>query len=310
MVSSRPIAVIVALALAACGPSAEAYPFLHEGHCCDAGARDANRPRDMGPRMDVGPPDVPPDPLEDWGDAGTGGPLTGIFAVEVVVLASVVVNIETRQLYRVRILQNGTHVRARIQACVIDLTTIQGVASLAFAPAAEDAIRMHVLDFEGEYLSDANPLGALFTPPRATVVIGANLADPENDPLPTMMDPTGAVDEDMDGNPGVTIDATAVVCPNAEQAYAAFRASVLLSGTIDDLDDFQGTADPAVDQQVLGYSDPCLSVATTLQVTVRPGSTFHAHRVGTAEDLDGNGNVSCPEIGWYAPRFFGDYWLR
>lgn len=302
--------LVAALLLASCGPSRDSYAILHEGHCCDAGPmRDANRPHDSGVHMDAGPPDVPPEPLEPWDTTGAG-PLSGLFALEVVVNANVVVDIQTRQLYRVRLLQNGTNVRARIQACVIDLTTINGVASLTFSPAAEDAIRTHILDFQGDYLSDANPLGAVFSPPRATVVIGANLAMPETDPLPTMMDPALAFDEDMDGNPGVTIDATAVVCSGAQQAYAAFRAGVLLSGTVTDLDVFEGTADPTVDQAVLGYSDPCLSVASSLRVMVRPGSVFHAHRVGDTEDLDHNGNVSCPEVGWAGARLFGDYWLR
>lgn len=306
----RALAALVAatLALTGCGPSRDGYAVLHEEHCCDAGSRDANRPQDGG-RMDAGPPDVPPEPLEPWDETGAG-PLTGIFALEVVVLANVVVDLETRQLYRVRLLQNGTHVQARIQACVIDLATIRGVASLAFTPAAEAAIRTHVLDFDGDFLSQADPLGAVFTPPRATVVIGANLAMPETDALPTMATPSLAIDEDADGNPGVTIDATAVVCRDPAQAFAAFRASVLLSGTVDDLDVFSGTADPSVDQSVLGYTNDCLSVATSLNVMVRPGSTFHAHRVGATEDLDGNGNVSCPEIGWAGARLFGDYWLR
>lgn len=308
MVKAIAVVVAGALSVASCGPSRDQYAILHEGHCCDAGSHDANRPHDAG-HMDVGPPDVPPEPLEPWDETGAG-PLTGIFALEVVVLANVVVDLETRQLYRVRILQNGTHVQARIQACVIDLATINGVASLAFTRDAEAAIRTHILDFAGDYLSDANPLGAVFTPPRATVVIGANLAMPETDPLPTMMDQSLAIDEDADGHPGVTIDATAVVCAAPAEAYASFRASVLLSGTVTDLDVFEGTAEPTVDQSVLGYSDPCLSIASSLHVVVRPGSMFHAHRVGATEDLDGNGNVSCPEIGWAGARLFGDYWLR
>ncbi len=305
----RAIVFVFVVALAGCGPSRDDYAILHEGHCCDAGTRDANRPHDSGVHMDSGPPVVPPEPLETWDTTGSG-PLTGIFALEVVVLANVVVDIETRQLYRVRLLQNGTNVRARIQACVIDLATINGVASLTFTRAAEDAIRTHVLDFQGNYLSNANPLNAVFTPPRATVVIGANLAVPETDPLPTMMMPALAIDEDMDGFPGVTIDATAVVCSAPQQAYAAFRATVALSGTVTDLDVFSGTADPTVDQSVLGYSDPCLSIATSLHILVRAGSMFHAHRVGDGEDLDHNGNVSCPEIGWAGARLFGSYWLR
>ena len=301
-------ALLVSLALVSCGPSADSYAILHEGHCCDAGPRDANRPRDVG-HMDVGPPDVPPEPLEPWDTTGAG-PLTGIFSLEVTVLANVVVDLETRQLYRMRLLQNGTHVQARIQACVIDLATINGVASLTFTQAAEDAIRSHILDFDGDFLSSANPVGASFTPPRAVVVIGASLASQASDPLPTMMDPALAIDEDHDGHPGVSIDATAVVCRTPQQAYAAFRATVLLSGTIDDVDVFGGMTDPTVDQSVLGYSDPCLSIANSLHVTVRPGSTFHAHRVGDTEDLDHNGNVSCPEIAWAGARLFGNYWLR
>jgi hypothetical protein len=260
----------------------------------------------------MGPPDVPRDPLEDWGDAGMPGPLSGIFALEVRVNATVVVPIMTRQLYRVRLLQTGTHVRARIQACVIDLASITGIATLAFTPAAVSAIRSHVVDVEGDYLSAASPIGATFTPPRTTVVIGAMLASPETDPLPTMMMPATAVDEDMDGHPGVTIDAiNVIVCHNIpQQVYAAFRASVALTGTVTDLDTIEGSADPSVAQSVLGISDPCLTVAESLQITVQPGSAFTARRVDVTEDLNGDGNVTCPEIGWYAPRLFGSYWLR
>jgi hypothetical protein len=305
MVTLRSLAVVLGLALAlgACGPSRDGYPILHTDHCCDGGPPDAGR-------MDAGPPDVPPEPLEAWDTTGAG-PLTGIFALEVVVNASVVVDIQTRQLYRVRLLQNGTHVRARIQACVIDLANLPRLASLSFTPGAVNAIRMHVVEEEGDFLSDANPLGAVFAPPRTTVVIGANLANPETDPLPTMMDPANAIDEDMDGHPGVSIDARdVIVCHAPQQVYAAFRASVALSGTVSDLDVFEGTADPTVDQSVLDISDGCLSVARSLAVMVKPGSVFHAHRVGDAEDLDHNGNVSCPEIGWAGARLFGDYWLR
>jgi len=303
MVTRVALALSLSLSLAAsCGPSRDAYPIVQEEHCCDGGPRD-------GGHHDVGPPVVPDEPLEAWDTTGAG-PLTGIFAFEVIVEANVVVDLETRQLYRVRLLQRGTDVQARIQACVIDLATLQGIAALTFTPAAEDAIRSHVLDFHGAYLDSATPLGATFSPPRATVLIGAMLANPETDPLPTMMHPELSYDEDGDGHPGVTIDATAFVCTRPQQAYAAFRAGVTLSGTITDLDVFAGTAEPSVDQAVLGYSDPCLSVASSLQVTVRPGSVFHAHRVGAMEDLDGNGNVSCPEIGWAGARLFGAYWAR
>ena len=67
------------------------------------------------------------------------------------------------------------------------------------------------------------------------------------------------------------------------------RAEVALSGTVSDLDVFEGTADPTVDQSVLDISDGCLSVARSLAVMVKPGSVFHAHRVGDAHGLDHRG---------------------
>jgi hypothetical protein len=301
-------ALILAFALLSCGPSRDAYPYVRQEHCppdCDASVDSGHD----GGRSDAGPPVVPDEPLEDW-DTTDAGPLSGIFALEVAVLANVVVDLETRQLYRVRMLQHGTNVRVRLQACVIDLASIRGLADLHFTPATESAIRSHVIDLEGGYLSAMDPVGATFAPPRTFVTIGANLAMPETDPLPTMADPTLALDEDADGNPGVTIDATAVVCDLPEQVFASFRASIALSGVVGDIDSFDGTVDPTVEQTVLGYTDECLRVAANLVVMIRPGSVFHARRVGDAEDLDHNGNVSCPEVAWAGGPLFGEYWIR
>jgi hypothetical protein len=46
---------------------------------------------------------------------------------------------------------------------------------------------------------------AVFFLPSFVEVIGATLADPANDPLPTDASDTRVVDQDQDGNPGVTI---------------------------------------------------------------------------------------------------------
>jgi hypothetical protein len=306
--ASALVATVFTASLLSCGPSRDGYAFVREEHCppdCDASTDGGID----GGRTDGGPPTVPDEPLEDW-DLTDAGPLSGIFALEVAVLANVVVDLETRQLYRVRMLQHGTNVRVRLQACVIDLASIRGLADLHFTPAAESAIRSHVIELEGDYLSAADPIGATFAPPRTFVTIGADLPMPDTDPLPTMADQALALDEDLDGNPGVTIDATAVVCDLPEQVFASFRASIALSGVVGDLDAFDGAVDPGVEQSVLGYTDECLRVAASLVVEIRPGSAFHARRVGAAEDLDGNGNVSCPEVAWAGGSLFGDYWVR
>jgi hypothetical protein len=295
----------LSIVAAACGPRAGDYPFLRTERCgpgCDAGV-DAAAP------ADAGPPEVPPEPLEDWDTTGAG-PLTGIWALEISVPARIAaIDVETRQLYRLRVLQRGADVRVRVQPCRIALPSIEGVADLRFGEGALRVIRTKVVDHEGAFLSAADPIGAVLAMPPVAVVVGAELANPDTDPLPTDEMPGLARDEDGDGHPGVTLEANALVCRAPQEAYVALRATVALTGTVTSPDAFDGDVVPSLDQSVLEVSHPCLSVARDLVVEVRPGSGFRARRVGAPEDLDANGNVSCPEISWASAGLFGDYWL-
>jgi hypothetical protein len=125
-----------------------------------------------------------------------------------------------------------------------------------------------------------------------------------------MQNPAGAIDEDHDGNPGVTINANVVTCPDWRNLYVALRTNGTSSGTVETPDVIEGTGDVHFDFSVLGYDDPCLAVASTLNIKIYPGSPFRAQRVGAEEDVDHNGNVSCPEIVINAPKLFGDYWSQ
>lgn len=301
------VAVASALGVA-CGPRAEDYPFVREG--CDASTGACGTEADAGPppRIDAGPPEVPPEPLEPW-DTTDEGPLSGIFAFEVTIPARVVVDVETRQVYRVRMLQRGREARVRVQPCRLVLPSIRGVADLALGAGANRVIQTKVVESEGTILSSDDPLGATFAPPVATVVLGAALADPVRDPLPTAADPSTAIDEDEDGHPGVTLHADAIVCRTPEDAYVAIRASVALEGVVTSLDAFEGAVVPTLDQSLLGTSRACLESAASIPIEIQPGARFRAVRVGDAQDLDGNGNVSCPEILWASAGMFGDYWL-
>lgn len=301
--ASLALALIVC---AACGPNADAYAYLREAGCehpCEPDAgRDAGS--DAG---DGGPPVIESEPLEDWDTTGAGE-LSGLFAVEVVIPAHAVIDLESRQIYRLRILQQGADARLRITPCVFALPSIPSVATLSLPPRLDDVLHTLAVDQQGAFLSAADPLHATITTPRATILLGAMLADPSMDPLPTMMMPAGELDQDMDGQPGVTIDADTVLCRNPEHIYAALRATVAMSATIDDLDRFSGTVDPTLDQSVLGVSNRCLNAAASLQIMLVPGAHFTAIRVGAAQDIDGNGNVSCGELAWYAAPLFGDFW--
>lgn len=289
------VPVLALLAASACGPDASEYPRVRHDRVTDAGF--------AGCDLDAGAPG-PEEALEDWDTTGAG-PLSGIFAVEVTVRARVVVEVEARQLYRLRLLQRGRHVRLRTQPCRIDLPTVEGVAELSIPPALEAVLRRQAVEEEGELLDADEPVGARFAPPPLLLVLGAELADPRADPLPTPDDPSTAVDQDADCNPGVTVDAETVLCRRPEQAYLALRAIAELSGTVDDLDTLTGEVSPTLEWSILGVSHACLAAAAELEIEVLPGSTFRAARVGDADDTDGNGNVSCTEVVAAAESLFG-----
>ncbi len=297
--------LLACLALAACGPSAARYPYVRTERCapnCDGGMDGG---ADAGP-VDAGPPDVPNTPLEDWdaGDGGEAGPLTGLFALQVTIVAKVAIEVQTHLYYRVRMLERGADLRLRLTPCRVDLPKVPGLVELSIPPPLEAVLQTKNTDEEGTYLSSDTPVGATFMPPTTTLVLGAMLADPTNDPLPTMSDPTGAFDEDGDGHPGVTVDATTVLCRHPEKAYVALRATADVSGTVADADTITGGVTSHLDLEILGYTDPCLAAATNLPITVAPGSGFVVKRVGDAQDLNGDGNVTCPEIAWFADSIF------
>lgn len=290
--------------LLSCGPNPDDVPFLRTTRTAEDVAQEV-QPDVVGDLGDLGIPDAP---LEDWG-VSEGGPLTGIFAVEVIIKANVVIDIETRQLYRLRIHQEGTTLRQRTTLCRLSLPVVEGVAELVIPPGTESVIRTKADEREGDYLSRAEPLaGADYLPEAGIIVVGAELADPENDPLPTPQDLSTAADEDGDEQPGVTVAATALVCEEQEELYVALRVAAPLEGVVDDENTITGTVSPELEQSVLGYSDACLAAAAQLPIRITEGSTFQALRMGPETDLDRNGNMSCEEIVLAAPDLFGEYW--
>lgn len=296
--------LIALLTLSACGPAAEGYPFVRDEGCESTCEPDAGV--DAGSR-DAGPPTIPDEPLEPW-DEADAGPLSGIFAVEVIIPARAVVDVEARQLYRLRILQRDASARLRISPCRFSLPSVPSVATLSIPPRLEETLRTIAIESEGDFLSQADPVGAILMTPPSIVLLGAELTTPATDPLPTVDMPATASDDDGDGQPGVTIAAETVLCRSPEELYVALRAAVTMTATLDDLDRFSGAVDPGLEQSVLGVSDSCLNAAASLEIEILDGSSFTALRVGEAEDYDANGNVSCPEIAYYAPLLFGETW--
>ncbi len=284
----------------ACGPTGD-VPFLRQDHCPASGCKDSS----IGPE-DAGPIDIPDAPLEDW-NVADAGVLTGIFAVEATVTARAGIEVQLKQLYRLRIAQFGTEIHQKTTLCDLKLPDVPGVATLQIPTKLQDLITQKATETTGNYLSSDTVFGASYTPPPFLVLLGAQLANPQTDPLPTMDASTGEIDEDNDGNPGVTILANTVTCTDYQQLYVALRTYGTLAGTVQTQDSITGYAQIHLNQSVLGYSDPCLAVAAQILIQVEPNSPFHAVRVGAAQDVDGNGNVSCPEIVINAPSIFPDW---
>lgn len=294
-------AAALVLAPAACGPSDEP-DLVRSDHCPVTGCKDAAVEADAALS-------IPEEPLEPWDETGAG-PLSGIFAFETIIKAKVGIPVETRQLFRVRILQKGKTLRQKTTLCAFQLPDVQGVATLKIPAALQALFQKKNVENEGEYLSSADVVGALWTPPASLLLVGAELANPAKDPLPTKEDVSKAIDEDEDGHPGVTLDAGVVTCGEGvfEQLYVALRTGSKLTGKVVTLDRIDAKADVSLDQNVIGMSDECLTTAAQIKILIEPGSLAKGVRVGSAEDLDENGNVSCPELAARAEALFGEFW--
>lgn len=227
--------------------------------------------------------------------------LTGTWATETVVTSSVMgFMLESRQYFLSEIEQNGTNVRYSTRICEYELPSVPNVATIIIPQALQTLIQSKVVTSEGPFLSGLT-FGSTLTPDPQVVVLGANLANPATDPMPTMADLTNAVDEDGDSNPGVTIDADVLICLGIQQLYVALRTEAALTGTVDNNDIITGVANANIEQSVLGLSDPCLNLSSQVMIDVVPGSPFRQVRVdgttgGPNFDTNSDGSVDCAEL--------------
>ena len=108
-----------------------------------------------------------------------------------------------------------------------------------------------------------------FNRPESVLVVGANLADPIHDALPTDQTDPRVIDQDGDGKPGVTILFSGFV---SGQLYAVQRQRASYDGTISANDTFTGTNTDRSEQSVLGASNPLLE--QPLDQTPNPDSSL------------------------------------
>ena len=214
-------------------------------------------------------------------DLGAGTiDLTGTFAFEAVVRVQLVIDLISRQYFLVELQQDGTHLRQKTTNCRIDLPGIEGVALITLPEAVLELLRGRPFETEGEFLTGTEA-GATYQPDIQFFALGVDFTgrDPFTAPLPTKDDLTFALDEDGDGEPGVTLEVDTATCPEVERLYVAMRTTVDMQGTARSSDALSGAITATLDQSVLGFSDPCLEIAAGLRPEVQEGSTFRAVRV-------------------------------
>ena len=102
--------------------------------------------------------------------------------------------------------------------------------------------------------------GGELTSERVTALRGAELADALNDPLPTQEDPTGAVDQDEDGHPGMTVLLDGVFA--GARVFTAQRWWSEFSGTVVDANYVEGLLEHANETNTLGADPPALAYQT------------------------------------------------
>jgi len=128
-----------------------------------------------------------------------------------------------------------------------EITGVQTVFSQSFVDAIPSwSSTIHVGTSDGG--------DVLFELVTQTIIFGAELADPENSPLPTEADAPQVRDPDGDGNPGVTVKLVGII---NGQMYVVQRRSSGMAGSVNPTSGrAEGQLLGEVQQQLIGASEP------------------------------------------------------
>jgi len=196
-------------------------------------------------------------------------------------------------ILRIEIVQEGDVVTMTHTPCQVTLppvTSVAGTVTTETPPAFLAALPV-VTD---ETTLTSRALGAPLLPPESLVVVGAELANPRTDPLPTSPDDERVRDDDEDGEPGVT-----VISSLGGEQHATYRNRGQLMGRVQSSTRIDGSIPgeliAVTETSVLGVGNSFLPVTTPL-----PG-IFEMVRVDGAYgsiDVDGDddGTITCTEI--------------
>jgi hypothetical protein len=256
---TRPIRLSVCVLLLAsvqgCGPPSLAAddmrPDLRD--LLDAGqperTQDAAPPvnhGDAGERLDAGPAD-PPVVEERWAMKT----LTSVLQTNPSPLGSEEKEVRTTTYMRLDVRRRGESFDWTEVLCHIETSPVRyGVISTRTSYSDAFVTNFPVFERNGSMRGN----GDFIAGPYATV-IGAELDDPLNDPLPQAAGEAGEVDGDSDGHPGVTVQVGGTI---SGEVYVAQRNIVSMRGRQRDETRIEGLLHSEATQVVLDASSGIL----------------------------------------------------
>ena len=175
--------------------------------------------------------------------------------------------------------RDGVEITWNETLCAISATEVFGTLS-EFPSAFVDTmpVRQRSLVLE-ELAAGAAVHGGPFVD-----VNGAQLDEPTSDPLPEEGDDPRVVDQDLDGDPGITIQVTHSIVGTGN-IYAAQRGANHFDGEMISADRIEGYVDAESEQVVLGASEAWLTLSTPdpIPAPEPTHSYFILQRMDTAE---------------------------
>ena len=140
--------------------------------------------------------------------------------------------------------------------CFSEQRTDQPIET-SLSDAATQAIRPPPTPVTVEEIDDTLRV----TRPATPTPVGIELDDPANEPLPTDPNDPRIVDDDGDGNPGITVDIR-VSDELTGELYIARREIFAYQAYLTDPDTLRGNVTDDSEQLVIGASDPIFDMAT------------------------------------------------
>jgi hypothetical protein len=185
--------------------------------------------------------------------------------------------VTTTTVLRLRLTASGRNLHVAAEACSIEQDTGTSLAEVEFP----EKLVKHAGRFDTDAAVRREGGAVKFFQPRRWLLFGARLSDPGNDSLPTDPADEHVIDQDEDGEPGVTVRVRGLV--DAE-LYLVQRAWTTLRGTAT-ADRIDGLIQWGEEHSVLGSTSRLLSDLPPSRPDPDPqASSFRTTRI--ASDVD------------------------